>query len=172
MIPLPGSKRQNVVIVCTANVTRSPYLAHRLQAELESLALPGRRLPKISSAGIIATPGVPAHPVLLTVLRLQGESLAGHRAQPFDDEIARDADLVLTVEQTQTDVILRQFPKLAGHVFPLLAYGRDPGWSGDTDILDPTGGDVEAYQAFLDIADAQAQRLRRLFSREGAFPIP
>ncbi|MFH0882667.1 MAG: hypothetical protein V2A56_06760 [bacterium] len=169
---LPVRKRQNLVIVCTANITRSPYIAHRLQAELESLNLLERKLPKISSAGVYATPGLPAHPVLLTVMRLRGESLAGHLSQPFDDEVARYADLVLTVEQSQTGTLLKQYPALAGRVAPLLAYGRDPGWSGDTDILDPTGGDVEDYQNFLDIADSQAQRLRRLFSRDRVFPLP
>jgi protein-tyrosine-phosphatase len=168
----PGRKRQHLVIVCTANITRSPYIAHRLQAELESLNPPVRKLPQIASAGIYATPGLPAHPVLLTVMRMRGESLSGHLSQPFDDEVAKQADLVLTVEQSQTDTILKQFPSLAGRVAPLLAYGRDPGWIGDTDILDPTGGDVEDYQNFLDIADSQAQRLRRLFTREGVFPLP
>lgn len=169
---LSGRKRMHLVIVCTANITRSPYLAHRLLAELASLDLPERKLPRISSAGIYATPGVPAHPVLLTVLRMRGESLANHLSQPFDDEVAKHADLVLTAEQSQMDVILKQYPQLQGHVAPLLAYGREPGWSGDTDILDPTGGDVEDYQGFLDIADSQAQRLRRLYSREGTFPLP
>jgi len=166
---LTRKNRQVVVIVCSANITRSPYLAHKIKAELSKLELPEKKLPIIESAGMIATPGVSAHPVLLTVLRLRGDSLANHLSQPFDDEVAKRADLVLTAEKRHAEEILKRYPELQGRVMPLLAYGRDPGWTGDVDIPDPTGGEVEEYQQFLDLADAQAQRLRRLYTRNGGF---
>lgn len=168
MTPL-FKKRRTVVFVCTANVTRSAYLAHRFSRELESLGLPAKELPSVISAGVMATPGMNAHPVLLAVLKYRGDSLATHQSQPFDDEVAHHGDLFLTAEQSHVGWILKQYPDLKGRVFPLLAYGREPGWTGDSDILDPTGGDPEDYQAFLDLADAQTQRLRRMFSRGELF---
>jgi protein-tyrosine-phosphatase len=164
MTPL-FKKRPTIVFVCSANVTRSPYLAHRFQNELQTLNIPSKKLPKVESAGVIATPGMNAHPVLISVLMSRGDSLAFHTSQPFDEEVANRASLVLTAETRHVDMIVQQFPKLTENVFPLLAFGRDDGWSGEKNITDPTGGDVEEYQKFLDLADAQAQRLRRLYSK-------
>lgn len=168
MTPL-FKKRRTVVFVCTANVTRSAYLAHRFRRELESLNLPSRDLPKVDSAGVMATPGMNAHPVLVAVLKYRGDSLANHLSQPFDDEVAKHGDLFLTAETSHVKWIEKNYPDLKGKVFPLLAYGREPGWDGEMNIEDPTGGEPEDYKEFLDFADAQAQRLRRVFSRGELF---
>lgn len=170
-MPLFRRKRPLLVIVCTANVTRSPYLAARLRSELSDCDLPTGKCPEVESAGVHATPGIPANPVMLNVADVRGFSLAGHRTRVFDQNLAHKADLVLTLEQKHTDTILERFPELQGRVMPLLAWGREDGYSGPVDIADPTGSDVEEYQQFADLADAQAQRLRRYIRRQGGLEL-
>lgn len=172
MASLLRKRHQLVVAVCTANITRSPYFAMRLRKELESLGDRSLRLPTITSAGVRAAPGYQAHPVLQQAARMRGNSLSEHRSRPFDDAVANEAELVLTFEQWQAEELRIQYPELAERIYPLLAYGRDEGDIPEQlDIPDPTGGEMEDYQRFMDIADAQAQRLRRYFKKTGRFPV-
>jgi len=170
-MPLFRRKRPLLVIVCTANVTRSPYLAARLRAELASSDLPASAVPVIQSAGVQAVPDLPANPVMLNVADVRGLSLSEHRTRAFDNELAQKADVVLTLEQAHADTLAERYPELEVRVLPLLAWGREEDYNGPLDIADPTGGNVEDYQAFADIADAQAQRLRRFIRKHGGlFP--
>ena len=157
--------RPLIVIVCTANITRSPYFAGRLQLELEQSGIPKHNMPEILSAGVAATNGVAAHPVMQTVAHLRGFSLGSHQAQRFDRELADRSSLVLTMEERHANQIKQEFPDIADRIFPMLGYGRETEYDGPLDVHDPTGGEVEEYETYANIADAQAQRLRRYFKK-------
>lgn len=169
-VPAMGLFRRTrplVVIVCTANITRSPYFAGRLLKELLDAGIPKRNIPEITSAGVSATDGIAAHPVMQTVAHLHGFSLGSHQSKRFDEDLAKDADLVLTMEEAHADRIRMEYPDYAGKVFALLAFGRDGDWDGPLDVEDPTGGEVEDFQQYANLADAQAQRLRRYVRKHG-----
>jgi len=162
-------KRPIITIVCTANITRSPYFAARLQKELEKLEIPKRKLPVINSAGVKAINGVVAHPSMQTIASMREISLRSHQSKLFDEQMAKSSDLVLTMEQGHADVIREKYPEIKKRVIPLLAFCRELSYSGETDIKDPTGGEIEGYEQFADIADSQAQRLRRFFKKNNSF---
>jgi protein arginine phosphatase len=165
-------KRPEIVIVCTANITRSPYFAQKLSLEISKLNLPKKVLPIITSSGVKASADIPAHPVMINVTReIEGVSLSGHLSTPFDKRLASKVDLVLTLEQKHKDSILEEFPNLQGKVFTIMAFARDDSFDGEVDISDPTGGEMEGYLEYIKIADAQAFRLRRYFKSNNGFDI-
>ncbi|MCB2198323.1 hypothetical protein KQI63_02900 [bacterium] len=160
--------RPLVVIVCTANITRSPYFAGRLRQELLDAGIPKRNIPEITSAGVSATDGVAAHPVMQTVAHLHGFSLGAHQAKRFDEQLVQEAVLILTMEQAHADRIRFEYPEHAEKVFTLLEFGREGEWEGPWDVEDPTGGEVEDFQQYANLADAQAQRIRRYIRKHGS----
>ncbi len=165
-------KRPEIVIVCTANITRSPYFAQKLSFEINRLNLPKRALPIITSSGVKAVENVPAHPVMINVTReIEEVSLSGHLSTPFDKKLASKVNLVLTLEQKHKELILDKFPNLHGKVFTIMAYAREDSFDGEVDISDPTGGEMEGYLDYIKIADSQAMRLRRYFRKNNGFNI-
>ncbi len=151
-------KPLRIIIVCTANVTRSPYFAQRLRNALDEKADIHRRPILVESAGVRAFAGSPPHPVIKIVAEMNGFTLAGHRSKPFTRAMMKKADLVLTMERWQAENLLEKFPELEGKVFSIREYGRKTP-PEMTDIPDPTGLEVEQYSDFANIAGAEADRI-------------
>jgi len=162
-------RKETVVIVCTANITRSPYFAGRLKHELAKLDIPSSKLPEILSAGTHAKPRVSPHPIMQTVAELRDINIKSELSNLFDESMAKKADLVLTMEISHKEHILDQFPKLAGKIFTVLEYGKEISEEMVLDIDDPTGGEMDDYKKYADLADAQAQRLRRYYKKNKKF---
>jgi protein-tyrosine phosphatase len=68
----------------------------------------------------------------------RGLDLSQHFSQPFSDQLARQADLILTMTQGHRLAILSQWPDLASRTFVVR---RDQG-----DISDPIGGPHSIYE--------------------------
>jgi protein-tyrosine-phosphatase len=84
----------NVLVVCTANICRSPAI----EVALRSIALE-RTVPiEVISAGTHATVGQHADPATVLAAREYGFDLAGHVSQRVRPELVDDADLVLCAE--------------------------------------------------------------------------
>lgn len=150
---------RNIVIVCTANMTRSPYFEHRLRLELAKLA-PDNDF-QIRSAGTHDFGGLPADHDITEYAFRRGMDLTEHIANAFGPEHL-DADLVLCMERAHRDQLLKRHGELAGRLFTLLAYGHEG--QDDSDISDPTGGSQDEYELFLHIADEEATRIARLLT--------
>lgn len=121
--PAPGN---NILVVCTANICRSPMAAALLEARSCSGSM------CIDSAGVAALEGKPADPIVVELLGERGMDLSGHRAKQLDQELARGFDLILAMESRQVDWIKQAYPVLWGRTFSL---GH---WEG-ADIPDPYG---------------------------------
>jgi len=153
-------KKYHLVIVCTANRTRSAYFAEYLRNYLKKYRPEALKKLKITSAGTKAVSGGRPNDVVALLARNNGFSLRGHTADPLNPKLVKDADLILTMEQVHKDDILKKYPEADRKVFRLMEYG----WQGDEemdslDVPDPTGKEADDFKAFIETAHAEADRL-------------
>ncbi len=161
-------KKFHLVIVCTANRTRSAYLAGHLNHYLSQYRSSALKRIKITSAGTKAAGGGRVNDVVALIARNNGFSLRQHTAEPLSDNLMKNADLILVMEQEHKNFILEKYPDAQDKVFRLMEYG----WQGEDeietlDVPDPTGKNVEDFKAFIETAHAEADRLvHELIHRE------
>ncbi len=153
-------KKFHLVIVCTANRTRSAYLEGYLKNYLKKYRPEAFKRLKITSAGTKAVTGGRPNDVVALIARNNGFSLREHKSNPVTSKIMKKADLMLVMEQEHKDFILKRYPKAKDNVFRLMEYG----WQGDDkieslDVPDPTGKNAEDFKAFIETAHVEADRL-------------
>ena len=139
-MPAPGT----IIVVCTANICRSPMgeklLRHALAAEPEPL-----RSLRVVSAGIAASRGHPATENSVAALKKVGLDLSGHASQPLTQALLDDAVAVFCMTEAHRAMIELNFDRVpqALHLFREFV-GRD------AEIPDPYGGDFREYEACRD----------------------
>ena len=153
-------KKFHLIIVCTANRTRSAYFAGYLQHYLSQYRPGSLKRIKVTSAGTKAHTGGRVNDVVALIARKNGFSLRQHTSEPLSDRLVKRADLILVMEQEHKDFILEKYPQAAAKVFRLMEYG----WQGEDDggslnVPDPTGRNVEDFEAFIATAHVEADRL-------------
>lgn len=153
-------KKYHLVIVCTANRTRSAYFSEYLRNYLKKYRPEALKKLEITSAGTKAVSGGRPNDVVALIARNNGFSLRGHTADPLTPKLMKSADLILTMEQVHKDHVLKKFPEADGKVFRLMEYG----WQGDDeidslDVPDPTGKNADDFREFIATAHAEADRL-------------
>ena len=130
-----------LVFVCSGNTCRSP-MAEKLAQQWLSNDPAAVAVMKVSSAGVAVFSGSSASPQSVQVMAEFGMNLAEHRARQFNDGIAREADLILTMTTGQKQVILQRYPAAEERVFTLTEFvGSNSG-----EITDPFGQSVEVYR--------------------------
>lgn len=173
-----------ILVVCRANVARSPLAAVMLAHELAGVGA------TVTSAGIQASEGAYPARGSVELAAQRGLDLTGHRSRPLSTKLVVDADLVLTMSENQRDVCARQVAGASRSTFTLreldrlAAYaGAPPGAGGldagpeqlveaahlarptappprgPEDIPDPIGKDWEHWWALADELDALTARL-------------
>jgi protein-tyrosine phosphatase len=110
------------LVVCIGNICRSPMAEGLIRQ-----AVPGVQ---ISSAGMSALVGRGADPIAVQIMAGVGVDISAHRARMLTDAIARDADLILVMDDQQKQQLAAQYPYARGKVFRL-------GESTRQDIPDP-----------------------------------
>jgi len=85
----------SVLLVCTANICRSPMAEALLRARLGEAAADWR----IESAGTWALEGEGAAPRAIKVLKARGIDLSQHRSRVVDASLLNRARLVLVMEK-------------------------------------------------------------------------
>ena len=130
------------VVVCTGNTCRSPMgeaileklLAEKIGCTVSELAAKGLA---VKSAGIAAMPdGLPSLQSV-EVMREMGIDITNHASQPFTNQFARNADMILTMTRGHRDAIVSQWPELAPRTFLFSNTERD--------ISDPIGQAQSVY---------------------------
>jgi protein-tyrosine phosphatase len=175
-----------IVVLCTANVCRSPMAAALLARRLAAL---GVTVP-VRSAGMIGG-GDPPHPEVVSVMTSYGIEIASHRSRMICEADLAPASLVLAMARdhlrhaaimepgawprafTLKELIRRGErigPRPPGEPFSRWLSrahaGRERisllGDSPDDDVVDPAGGPMEAYADTADLLDRLVTRLAEL----------
>jgi protein-tyrosine phosphatase len=135
----------NVLIVCHANVCRSPAAEMLFKSKQRAASASGRSAAPISfhSAGLRAMNGHAMDPVMQRLLAEQGVASGIHYSRRLDRKLVRAADLVLVTERAQVSDVEALDPASRGKVYPL---GK---WEDDSDVADPHGGEETAYRESL-----------------------
>ena len=183
-------RSRSVLVVCTANICRSPLAEGLLRVQVDDLDL------TVGSAGTRALVGHPPIPESVDYLRRRTGLTLTHRGRQMTSQLILGSGVVLTMtERQRAEVVrlvpgalrrvftLRQFVRLAPHLPEGTSYqGVDelaeaaarcralagPPEPGDDDIVDPYGGSPEMYEhsfaliarATSRVADVLRSRLR------------
>ncbi len=130
-----------VLIVCTANVCRSPAAEALLRHQLRLRGL--HRKIAVASAGTdVRAPGSSPDPRMVAIAREVGVSLRGIRARPLDARMVAASDVIWVMERSHAIAIEAEY---SGSSVRILSY--DP--SG-ADIPDPFFGDKAGVRRVFD----------------------
>ncbi|SMG21962.1 arsenate reductase/protein-tyrosine-phosphatase family protein [Paraburkholderia susongensis] len=133
----------NVLIVCHANVCRSPAAEMLFKARQPAAPRAGAVPIAFHSAGLRAVNGDGMDPVMRRLLTERGITSGIHYARRLDRALVRAADLVLVTERAQVGVVEALDPASRGKVYPL---GK---WEADSDVADPHGCAEADYKESL-----------------------
>jgi protein-tyrosine-phosphatase len=131
-----------ILIVCTANICRSPVVAAVLRDRLQQRGLLDWQ---IGSAGTWAMIPRGASRNSIEVMNQRGFDISNHRATMVREAHVAGADLVLTMEVGHAEALRAEFPAQAHKVFMLTEM------VGQTyNVEDPYGGSYEEYVRMAD----------------------
>jgi len=109
-----GSRRGGrILVVCTGNVCRSPYIHLRLAHELADLDI------DVESAGTGALVGYPVDPGSAALLDAAGVPWRKFRAQRLTAPIVEQADLILTATRRHRRQVVQEVPAALRKTFVL-----------------------------------------------------
>jgi protein-tyrosine-phosphatase len=150
-----GQPAPHILVVCTANICRSPVAEAVLRDRLRQAGLSDWI---VSSAGTWAERARSAAAFSTQILAEQGLDLTGHRSRVVTAEIMEAVDLLLCMESGHAEALRAEFPALAGKVY-LLSQMIGRRFS----ISDPYGGSLEDYRRMVqDVTAVIEQGLPRI----------
>lgn len=129
---------RRVLVVCIGNICRSPMAEGLIRQAVPEV--------RISSAGISALVGRGADPIAVQIMAGVGVDISAHRARMLTDAIARDADLILVMDELQKQHLATQYPYTRGKVFRL-------GEAASEDIPDPYRQDPEVFHSAFSLIE-------------------
>jgi protein-tyrosine phosphatase len=139
-----------VLIVCTANLCRSPMAEALLDRQMRQAGLGW----SVSSAGIRARNGRQMHEFAASTLTSRGLQTTGWRSRRLDAGIAGESDLILTATAAHRGAVVTLEPRAVARTFPLLQFARLVAASEVT-AADLAGlGPTESGQQLIKLATA------------------
>jgi protein-tyrosine phosphatase len=127
---------RHILVLCEGNHCRSPLAEALLREAL------GPRV-EVSSAGLGALVGHPAHIETLRILQEANLDLTAHRGRQFTPAAALRANIILVMDKAQKEACERLAPSVRGRVF-LLGHWLPP---AEQEIPDPIQHGPEAHRA-------------------------
>lgn len=181
-----GQPTDQVVVVCTGNVIRSPFAAAALEARLRDRGVGV----SVTSAGLL-TDGRPAEPHILTVGEQHGLDLSEHVSRRISPSILAPASLVIGMSRRHLREVAAMEPSVWPRTFTLRELSRRATQHGPRpahfslaqwaarlsadrtaaemvaddpadDIDDPIGADRATFRAVVDEIDECLERVVRL----------
>lgn len=140
----------SVLIVCTANICRSPMAEALLKHQVSKR--PDADQWHVASAGTWALEGLEPAIFSQQVMRTRGLDITHHQSQPVSRELLRNFDLILTMDNQQQEGLRLGFAEFRDKIYLLseMVGSRE-------DISDPIGGELADYEA-------TAQKLEQIIS--------
>jgi protein-tyrosine phosphatase len=120
-----------VLMVCTANICRSPVAQVLLASRMPGVP--------VASAGLYASGGRAVDALAVQLMARRGLDLSGHTAAPVVEQHVRDARLILTMTREQRAVLIDAWPHALGKVYRL-------GDVGGFDVVDPYRRDPFVFE--------------------------
>jgi protein-tyrosine phosphatase len=159
---------RTILVVCAANMCRSPYLEGVLKRALPTVAT--------RSAGFSgADRPVPPHALAISAKR--GVDLSSFRSSTIQPRIARQADLVIVMDQNQATYLALYMGVSRGRI--IVAGDLDSRTSHTRAIEDPWQKSVEEFESAFDRLDRCAVTLTEILgatsksqSRNSSMPNP
>ncbi|NMC27182.1 MAG: low molecular weight protein arginine phosphatase [Syntrophomonadaceae bacterium] len=147
-----------ILFVCTGNTCRSPMASALFSRQLQSggIKLASKNI-EVSTAGLFAQEGGQASPLAKQVMQEIGLDISPHRTTPLQTALLTEADLILTMTETQKDLLQRMRGDLNLPVYTLAEYAGDAA----LEVPDPYGQDINAYRHTLAQLDYLVDRLLR-----------
>lgn len=134
-----------ILFVCRANQCRSPMAEALTRNMLEDKASHGI---EIKSAGTHAINGISPLPKVVEICKQHGIDILSHKSHSLAEELVKDSDIILVMENEQIENIVKKFPEAKDKVKMLSSYSNE--YQGQ-DIKDPIGGSTFAFRTTLAI---------------------
>ncbi|EIY2678210.1 MULTISPECIES: arsenate reductase/protein-tyrosine-phosphatase family protein [Klebsiella/Raoultella group] len=134
----------SILVVCTGNICRSP-LGERFLRNV----LPEK---KIDSAGTEALIDYPADLSAIKIAAEHNLSLDNHKGRQFTSTMARQYDLILTMEKNHIEQIGRIAPEIRGKT---MLFGH---WLNNREIPDPYRKSDEAFASVYTLIEQAGLR--------------
>ena len=141
-MPAPG----HILIVCTANICRSPMAAALLQHFLAGQNEPLKSL-QVVSAGIAARQGDPISDNAAVAMKRVGLDLSPHASQPVTQQLLDGALAVLCMTESHRAMIQLRFERVPKHLYLFREFLPPP---VDPEVDDPYGGPLSVYETCRD----------------------
>lgn len=138
---------RSVLIICTANVCRSPMAEGVLRTAAAHAGIDVR----CGSAGINAAIGQPPALLAVEATTRRGIDISAHRAVQLLPPALRDNDLCLVMESNQRELLTRLAPSIAPKLFTLGHWDK-------TEIEDPMGEPIESFEHTLTLIEQAVAR--------------
>lgn len=148
------NRPRTILVVCHANICRSPYLEAVLKRALPDIT--------VRSAGFVG-PGRPVPPFSLSVSAERGLDLSEFRSRPLVPATVRDVDLVVVMEVRQARYVAAYFGVAPWRI--VVAGDLDPMPSATRAIEDPWQQPIDAYVTAFDRLDRCAATLVQYLPR-------
>ena len=134
-------RRPHILVVCTANICRSPVAEILLKTKLAAAGLTDWT---VSSAGTWAQEGHEAAPFSTELMAERGLDIASHRSQPVQRLLMEQADLVLCLETGHVSTLRRVYPAQQDKIYTLRDMINKRG-----SVRDPYGGSRRQYERMV-----------------------
>ena len=140
----------HILVVCTANICRSPVGEVLLQTKLHLAGLVDWT---VASAGTWAAKGHAASPFSIALMAERGLDIQIHGSQPVTEALMQQSDLVLCMETDHLKLLQKQFPAYLYKIYTVRQMVNKRG-----SVRDPYGGSLRQYARMVAELDDLIER--------------